>query len=64
MTGPDLIPVVLDENCDRRQWVGFGCSVDQEAAVQPHQRLKGGFPFHFRPTPGKRPTAAKADLQK
>jgi len=43
------------------QWVGFGCSVDQEAAVQPHQRLKGGFPFHFRPTPGKRPTAAKAD---
>ena len=22
MTGPDLIPVVLAENCDRRQWVG------------------------------------------
>ena len=41
--------------------VGSGCSVDQEAAVQRHQKLKGGLPSRCRPTPGKRPTAAKAE---
>ena len=47
----------------RRLWVGSGWSGDQEAAVQRHQRLKGGLLSHCRPTPGKRPTAAKAEIR-
>ena len=41
MTGPDLIPVVLAENCDRRQWVGNGCSHPSTLGVTSKLLLTG-----------------------
>jgi len=40
MTGPDLIPVVLAENCDRRQWVGSGRTIPPQSTRKQSLKTK------------------------
>lgn len=43
------------------QWVGARCSIDLEATVRGHQRLKDRSPLHSCPTPNHRQMAVVAD---
>ena len=61
MTGPDLIPVVLAENCDRRQWVESTYSPNGKAAGHRDVGASGSLLTVSRPRLVDQPTAAKAD---